>query len=217
MNQAVCPAVREDELVWRSFNRRTNGFFVEVGANEPQQGSQTWLLEQRGWRGILVEPLPQYHARLETNRPGSRLFKVACGPAVHAPAGEFFESATPAHSSFKPHAVDAQTEYVRRLTVPILSLNEILAEAGSPKVDFVSIDVEGAQLDVLEGFDLGRHRPGLLLIEDHLRSLSCHHYLRKQKYRLVKRTGLNNWYIPQDEPFSLVVEDYSAALVRPAP
>ena len=47
---------KQDELVWEFFGRRRAGFFLEVGANHPTQGSQTWLLEQNGWRGILVEP-----------------------------------------------------------------------------------------------------------------------------------------------------------------
>ena len=46
----------QDELVWEFFDHRGEGYFVEVGANHPQQGSQTWLLEKAGWRGALVEP-----------------------------------------------------------------------------------------------------------------------------------------------------------------
>lgn len=46
----------EKQLVWEFFGRKRDGFFVEVGANGPFAGSQTWLLEQNGWRGVLVEP-----------------------------------------------------------------------------------------------------------------------------------------------------------------
>ena len=74
---------------------------------------------------------------------------------------------------------------------------------GNPHVDFVSIDVEGTQLDVLRGFDLERYSPGLLLMEDHLHRLDVHCYIKKQGYRLVKRTGLNNWYVPGHRPFAL--------------
>src|SRR5436190_1931329 len=74
------------------------------------------------------------------------------------------------------------------------------SEAGAAKLDFVSIDVEGTQLDVLKGFDLHRHRPSLLLVEDHLHELSAHNFIREQGYRLIKRTGLNNWYVPNEAP-----------------
>src|SRR2546428_234692 len=74
---------------------------------------------------------------------------------------------------------------------------------GNPVVDFISIDVEGHELDVLRGLTLHRHRPNLLLIEDPVRNLDKHRYLRAHGYRLVKRTALNNWYIPEAAPFTM--------------
>ena len=53
------------------------------------------------------------------------------------------------------------------------------------------------------GFNLPRHRPQLLLIEDHLTSYRTHLLITRQGYRLVKRTGLNNWYIPRAQAFAL--------------
>ena len=80
----------------------------------------------------------------------------------------------------------------------MLTLDEVLAEAGGPKVDFVSIDVEGFQLEVLRGFSLQKHRPAVLFIEDHMLNWKTHFHIRGQGYRLVKRTQLNNWYVPAD-------------------
>ncbi len=82
--------------------------------------------------------------------------------------------------------------------MPTRTLDDILAEAGAPSpLDFVSIDVETHELDVLHGFDLARWRPRLLLIEDHVTSLATHRYLTRAGYRLIRRTGLNGWYVPQ--------------------
>src|SRR5262245_11222193 len=69
----------ESELVWQFFGGRTDGFFVDIGANDPQRGSQTWMLEERGWRGILIEPQAQLCERLRQGRPRSQVFQVACG------------------------------------------------------------------------------------------------------------------------------------------
>ena len=55
MTQRHTAAEREKVLV-REFFGDTKGFFVEVGANDPRQGSQSWHLEQAGWRGVLIEP-----------------------------------------------------------------------------------------------------------------------------------------------------------------
>lgn len=67
---------------------------------------------------------------------------------------------------------------------------------------------------MLAGFDLPRHRPRLLLIEDHLLDLQTHRAITRVGYRLVKRTGLNNWYIPGDAPFDMSTPGERLALRR---
>ena len=202
-------ALSEAELVWEYFNRKTCGFFVEVGANDPQAGSQTWLLESHGWRGVLVEPLPHLACKLRAERPNSLVVPAACGPREHPAVVEFHEAEAAGHSGLRRNAIDARERYVAVHRVPMLSLDEILGEAEHPVVDFVSIDVEGMELEVLHGFDLSRHAPALLLIEDHLLSLKTHLCLRRSGYRLVKRTGLNNWYVPNSRRF-----DFTTPLER---
>src|SRR5947207_9147659 len=68
----------EKELVWQFFGCKREGFFIEVGANDPKGGSQTWLLEQNGWRGILVEPQSAFYNQLVNERKNSRVYQVAC-------------------------------------------------------------------------------------------------------------------------------------------
>lgn len=80
------------------------------------------------------------------------------------------------------------------------TLDAILIEAQAvPPVDFVSIDVEGHELDVLDGFDLARWSPRLILIEDLLLHLRLHRCLTRRGYRWLRRTGINNWYVPARE------------------
>lgn len=62
----------------------------------------------------------------------------------------------------------------------------------------MSIDVEGHELEVLQGFDLKKTRPDLVLIEDKFQNLSKHKIMKSYGYRLVRRTCLNNWYIPYE-------------------
>ena len=203
MKKAAPPALHEDVLIWEFFGRRTDGFFVEVGANEPQGGSQTWFFEQHGWRGLLVEPQSRLCQRLREGRPRSQVFQVACGAPGHPKEMPFYVAETPGHSSLAKNLIDASTRYVETEMVKMMTLDTLLAEAGQPRVDFISIDVEGTQLDVLRGFDMRRHRPALLLLEDHLHNLKVHRHVSWQGYRLVKRTGLNNWYVPQDQLFTM--------------
>jgi len=197
------PPQTEADLIWRSFNGRKDGYFVDVGANEPKRGSQTWLLEDQGWSGLLIEPQARLCERLRRERPRSRVFQVACGAPGHAEFLPLHIAEGAAHSSLAKNLIDPSTRYVATEQVPIRTLDAVLEEAGNPPLDFLSIDVEGTQLDVLRGFSLERHRPALLLLEDHLYNLKVHRHLRQRGYRLVKRTGLNNWYVPRDRPFSL--------------
>jgi FkbM family methyltransferase len=193
----------EPELVLEFFGNKSCGFFVDVGANDPQNMSQTWLLESKGWRGLLVEPLPHLAEKLRAARPGSQVIQAACGPHGHPATVEIHEAECSMHSGLNRHAIDARERYVAVHKVPMLALDEILAGQGNPKPDFVSIDVEGMELEVLRGFDLVRHAPTLLLIEDHLFDWQVHGYLSRSGYRLVKRTGLNNWYVRVKQPFAM--------------
>src|SRR5437868_5852365 len=69
----------EKKAVREFFDNSSSGVFVEVGANEPQaETSQSWHLEQLGWTGVLVEPLPQLCELARATRPRSKTFNVAC-------------------------------------------------------------------------------------------------------------------------------------------
>jgi hypothetical protein len=109
------------------------------------------------------------------------------------------------HSSFDSELNLAGVKPHGSISVPLLSLDTILSMAGASHIDFMSIDVEGHELEVLDGFDLQRWRPRLLLIEDLLLHLRLHRYLTGQGYRWVRRTGINNWYVPETTPRQLGV------------
>jgi hypothetical protein len=90
------------------------------------------------------------------------------------------------------------------------TLDDILEATKPGQIDFVSIDVEGLQLNVLRGFNLSQYRPGLLLVEDHLVNLQTHRHMCRNGYRLVKRTARNNWYVPEGcaFPFCTALERF---------
>lgn len=192
------PISREDEsrLVWDFFKHCSQGIFIEVGANHPTQGSQTWFLEQCGWSGILIEPNPELCKLLCEKRPRSRVFQAAAGAPGQPCEVDLLLGVDSLHSTLAPVLDDPLTG--KKVRVPLRTLNSILAEAGAARIDFLSIDVEGMELQVLQGLNLEKCTPKLILIEEHRRDYTKHFYLRHHGYRLVRRTGLNNWYVPQD-------------------
>jgi len=191
----------EDLTVWEFFHRAPRGFFVEVGANEPANLSQTFLLEQKGWTGILVEPQPACCERLRQLRPRSTVVEAACGSPAQKGKALFRIASHHDRSSLAGLEPDPDVEFTGTIPVDVVTLDEVLAKAGNPKVDFLSIDVEGAEWEVLGGFNLSRHAPALVLLEDHVVSLRLHSHMKAHAYKLVRRTGSNNWYVPAGTPF----------------
>jgi FkbM family methyltransferase len=186
----------EKRLV-REFFGGAKGFFVDVGANDPREGSQSWHLEEAGWNGILVEPQPQLAAKLREMRRAP-VFAVACSSPENSGRSLPFHVAGPMSSLDRTKmAPGAAPEAV--IQVPVKTLDELLVEAKAPApVDLLSVDVEGHEIEVLSGFDFARWRPRLIILEDHVGNLDKHRFLQAAGYRVVRYLGFNGWYVPTD-------------------
>ena len=99
-------------------------------------------------------------------------------------------------SSFDPHRAVTGMRAERTVDVKVDTLDHVLAEGGAKRIDLMSVDVEGHELEVLSGFDFARWQPRLILLEDHVSSLDKHRFMLRSGYRLMRRTGLNGWYVP---------------------
>ena len=190
----------EIQLIWDFFDHSKTGFFVEVGANDPINLSLTYYLEINGWSGILIEPQPDLTEQLKAKRK-AKVWPVACGAPEDRGEAELFILGE--FSSLKKHVVFTDLVYSDSITVSVMTLDEILQAEGNPTIDFLSIDVEGTELNVLRGIDLKRVRPRLIFIEYHILSLDIHRFLLHHKYKLIRRTGVNSWYIPIDLDFNV--------------
>ena len=144
----IFPPEQETRLVQEFFRTRGKGFFVEVGANEPEHGSQSWHLEEAGWTGILIEPQPELAAKLRHLRRAN-VFAVACSSPENA------GRSLPLH-----------------VAGPMSSLDRDRMSPGA--------------------------LPRLVLLEDHVGNLDKHRVLQGAGYCLVRRTGVNGWYVPAD-------------------
>jgi FkbM family methyltransferase len=196
----------EENRLVRSFFGDRQGFFVEVGANDPHEQSQTWHLEQAGWTGVLIEPQPDLADKLRRAR-GAKVFAVACSSPGNAGRTLPFHVAGPKSSLNRERMSPGYTpESV--IEVPIRTLDDILIEAKAPApMDFMSVDVEGHEVEALSGFDFARWQPRLILLEDHVVSLERHRFLKAAGYRLVRRTIFNGWYVPAGAKAEVSVAD----------
>jgi len=187
------PSDHEARLIAAFFSDR-RGYFVEVGANDPHARSQTWHLEQAGWTGVLIEPQPELAGKLRANRT-AKVYAVACSSPDNAGRTLPLHVAGPLSALNRERmAPGAAPEQV--IQVPVKTLDSILDDAGAhPGFDFLSIDVEGHEIEVLRGFDIARWHPRLILLEDHVRDLSKHRYLTSHGYRIIRRYENNGWYV----------------------
>ena len=196
---AIHPSQQEEEKLVREFFQGDDfGFYVEVGANHPTDGSQTWHLEQHGWTGVLVEPQPDLAAFLVTLRKTAKVFPVACTSPDNA--GQMMSlHVDGARSGLNRERMAPGSRAAYTIAVPTRTLDSVLEEAQAPApIDLLSVDVEGHELEVLSGFDFQRWQPLLLLIEDHVGTLQTHRFLKARGYRLIRRFGNNGWYVSSE-------------------
>lgn len=159
-----------------------NGFFVELGANDGVTQSNTLYFEQnRGWRGVLIEPILHNFLKCHQNRSSENsIFCAACvsnnydDPFVRltyanlmtAPRGVESDIADPvAHARSGAVHLSPGEQPVEVMAIA-RTLTSLLDEAGAPSVmDLLSLDVEGAEIEVLKGLDHQRYRFRYLLVE----------------------------------------------------
>lgn len=157
----------EELLIREYFEDQRGGYFVDVGAGPPLKGSNTAFLELHlGWKGIGIDALGHYEEAYMKQRPRTRFMHRVVAEAS-SPARPFFHVVAAAGLSSTDGGREFRGERLRskRIDVPAATLDELLAMARLPRIDFMSIDVEASNLDCLAGIDLARHRPRLICME----------------------------------------------------
>ncbi len=151
---------------------RTSGFYIECGAFDGVRRSVTHIFDACGWDGLLIEPLPHLADACRRSRPRARVVHAALGPPGSAESVDFLHvpddesgSQAPEFSS-RPLPRDKNRRGgMNIIRVPCMTMDQVLADHTGP-IDLLVLDVESAELAVLQGFDLERRQPAVLLIED---------------------------------------------------
>jgi len=204
--EILAEELREKQVIRDYFGNQRGGVVVEVGANDPEScESQSLHLERLlGWRGLLVEPHPDLAAKARASRPGSTICECACT----SPGKEGVlvlsvpvvgEKEITGHAAIGENLDEHCYREFRRIEVDAVPLAKLLDKHGVTSIDLLSIDVEGAELDVLSGAEIDRFRPRLILLEDKHLYLTKHRFLRRYGYRLVRRLNRNCWYVREGD------------------
>lgn len=158
----------EDVVLYRALRHIDNGRYLEIGANHATVDSISRAFYDRGWSGVTVEPVAELIAEHRSERPRDIQVEAVAGPPGVTTAVLHEVSDTGLSSTLDRIGDIHRSEGhdVHDLEVPSATVDQILAEAGfEGDLHFVVIDTEGTEAAVLEGFDLARWRPWVLVIE----------------------------------------------------
>lgn len=185
----------EDLILERLFEKHVQGFYVDVGAHHPTRFSNTYIFYLKGWSGLNIDAAPGSMKAFQKVRPRDTNIEVAVAGkqqslSFHIYNDEALNSAIPPEA----RGIDrSHHQLVRKVDVPARPLAEILAEKlpDEQHIDFLTIDVEGMDLQVLGSNDWKRFRPTYVLAEE-VRGIgdetSIMKYMNAQHYSLYCRT-----------------------------
>ena len=194
----------QDLFVLSQVGLKTEGFFIEFGATNGMTLSNTYLLESRfQWNGILAEPAKYWHGALRNNRKckieTDCVWRKSNEVLTFNEASSMKELSTiESHSAGDFHAESRKKG--RRYTVKTISLSDLLDKYAAPRiVDYLSIDTEGSEYEILNGFNFEKYQ---------FRVITCEHNFAPQRdsiFALLSRHGyqrkfercseFDDWYV----------------------
>jgi FkbM family methyltransferase len=188
----------QDLKVIEFYDKKENGFFIEIGASDGINLSNTYLLEtQYKWKGICCEPIHHNFVKLIKNRPNSTCYDKA----VYNESGLILNfdianncdllSGISEHIDTHKSLVDKNKEVIR---VETISLLDVLDNANAPLfIEYMSLDTEGSEFEILKNFDFEKYTFGLIDVEHNYhepRRTNIKNLLLSKGYIYI---GQNNW------------------------
>lgn len=197
----------EDVMLWRALKHVQNGFYIDVGAAWPDEHSVTKAFYLAGWRGINVEPNPQFNQMLVTQRPEDKNLAVAVGDKVGQVLMKFIKDtglSTISSQIAEEHI--ASGWQIQELEVELTTLSDICTghKPENQEIHFLKVDVEGLEEAVLRGNDWSQYRPWIVVVEATLPMSQEESYaswepiLLAVNYQFAYADGLNRFYVANE-------------------
>jgi FkbM family methyltransferase len=193
----------QDMYAYLYFKGKRDGYFIDIGAYDGITISNTYALEKIGWKGICVEPVPEIYDRLIKNR------KCECiNAAIHNEDGkalDFIQTTGGGRSGFIANMNDnmifaAESEGITgKYSVKAKTFESLMENNKIKHIDFMSIDVEGSELAVLESIDYNKYKFELITIENNHGIKKLREYMFQKGYKVLLDIGLDVLFIPQDK------------------
>jgi FkbM family methyltransferase len=207
---------REDLIIYVLLNKVKNGFYVDVGANDPTIDSVTKFFYDRGWHGVNIEPINEVYERISKNRKRDINLHVAIsneeGSLELREYGKGKHGWSTLSSDIKQEHGE-EGEY-RDYKVKVKTLSSILDEYKVKEIDFMKVDVEGFEYEVLSSNDWKRFKPKVIVVEDTFPEKWTP--LIEPYYQEVHHDGLNRYFVRNDLTDVCTMKDYKNVLLNGA-
>jgi FkbM family methyltransferase len=197
----------EDYILAHVFKDTASGFYIDVGANDPNVFNVTRFFYERGWRGINIEPNTELYLQLMIFRQRDINYNVGIsnteGTMIFYQQTEQSDSLMPL-STFDIEIANTQKKkgiLFREIVVPVTTLNNLLEKISVPEISFMTIDVEGFEKQVLESINLVRYKPAVLCIEAtrpgtaELSYMDWEQIVLSNNYVFAMSDGVNRYYL----------------------
>lgn len=195
--------LRQDLFVLSELEFKKDGFFVEFGATNGVDLSNTYLLEKRyGWKGILAEPAKCWHSAIKLNRTAH--IETNCVWSTTDSVLTFNEAVAPELSTINSYSGNDSHKKARNngsiYNVKTISLNDLLTKYDAPlNIDYLSIDTEGSEFEILRNLDFDKYKFSVITCEHNytpmrekiFELLSRHGYIRK--FEIISK--FDDWYV----------------------
>ncbi|TMJ23914.1 MAG: FkbM family methyltransferase [Alphaproteobacteria bacterium] len=207
----------EDIILSRCFTGRPDGFYIDIGSGHPVYDNTSFAFYLAGWRGVTVEPNPWLARLSRAVRPRDHHIEAVVGMSVGEATFFLVEDFHGLSTVVESHARSAQTQFGKSsqsLHVPMTTLEELCESHASQSIDFLKVDVEGAERDVLLSGDWRRYRPVAEALAPYSLAPAWQgweSFLEQQGYRYAWFDSLNRYYLAEE------ARELADAFERPLP
>ena len=189
-------------MLWRALQHTKNGYYVDIGAQDPVIDSVSCAFYEKKWRGLHVELTAQYAELLRQQRLGDTVIQTAVGDS--SKKIKFFQSSGTGISIADKFIADQHRSrgfVTEEIIVPYITLSEIFEISNQSEIHWLKVDVEGFEEKVLSGWGASTLRPWIVVIESTmlLIQIETHekweHLLFSRGYSQIYFDGLNRYYL----------------------